>query len=310
MKSYWGTRLWIRISSLFGIAMVVFMLGGYFYLINQYQNGVRNKDLDSVIIKNANDLVQGPGILMLFLIWATVKTLVCNIGLIKFAGEEDSVFLANKWTLIVLSLSIGGFFAPWSMSRLPNVNVKATRNARVTIVKYMGFSWAISGLITSIVFAVLKTRFTGSNAVFTGDSSKYFALIVSINAVLFVINFIPFLMFNIKPASNILNAKEPGYKKYEIITTMYIFVVTIQLIVLIISACLRTLMDFLRAAEGQDAFERIFNVINAIFSLIYTIYLIKIITSTIKGLWRKEDYMIEIPVYNKLNNYNKNKGIK
>ena len=307
MKSYWGTRLWIRISSLFGIIMVVFMLGGYFYLINQYNNGVRNKSLDSIIIKNANDLVSGPGILMLFLIWSTVKTLVCNIGLIKFAGEEDSVFLANKWTLIVLSLSIGGFFAPWSMSRLPNVNVKATRNARVTIVKYMGFAWALSGLLTSIIFVVLKTKLTGS---FTGNSSKYFTLIISINALLFVVNFIAFLIFNIKPAANILNAKEPGYKKYEMITTMYVFVITLQLIVLIISACLRTILDFLKAAEGQDAFERIFNVINAIFSLVYTIYLIKIITSTIKGLWRKEDYMVEIPIYNKLDAYNKNKGIK
>ena len=286
--SFTMTRLWIKISSYFGIFVVSLLAFLYFY--TAYRIGHKEgKNPGGLIVTSFKDLTSSQILLFIGLILTTLSTIVCNIGLIRYASLPDNQFLANKWSLAVLSLSIGGFLAPWFLIHLPNVDTKATKNARVTIVKYMGTSWYLGCLFAGLGLIILKTLVPVGNRTWASNGPAIFwgvtGGLLALGSILVAIT-VPFYGDRVE---HIIATKSSGYRYYQTVATIFTFIVTIMLVISIITAILRVLSEFSRAFQAQNGIETFFLVISALLQAVYTAFLIYMIIAVIKGLWQSTD---------------------
>ncbi len=284
-----GVRLWLKISSYFGILMMIILVGVYFYGVTKANSpGGVSQAVSAAVVTSYKDLGSIKVLLFIFLIWSSVKTLVCNIGLIRYASAPDEEFIANKWALAVLSLSIGGFLAPFFLTHLPNTETKATKNARTTIVRYMGLSWALAGIVTLIAMFILKSMIPAANHDWTSGQEKNFYVAIGCLAGLGVLAGLTCAPFFSKNVANTIKTRSEGYHFYNLIMTGYVVIVTIELIALLCYAIFNTFVSIARAINSQNGFEAFFNILSAILNIVYTIYLMRIITAVIRGLWARE----------------------
>ncbi|GAA6237933.1 MAG: hypothetical protein SPLM_00580 [Spiroplasma phoeniceum] len=300
-RNFGFTRFWIVLSSIVGIAGMAITGGAYFYYLGRYNNGTFPGDINAAntwLMNSYADLTSVKVVLLLVVIFSFFTTIICNIGLIRYAiSSTDAELCANKWSLAVLSLSIGGFFAPFALTWLPDTDVKATKNARVVIVRYLGTAWLVSALASIIAIMIFYNKATDKTWV--GDSKQNFAIMMGVLAVVSVLSliFVPGFYSN-KVVANMM--AETSYGKWlRFVSTVYTILVTIMLVIQIITALLKLIEPFGRIFQkGQNGLAIFANILNFTATLIGTIFMIYLITKVIKGLWRREDgYMINIPQY-------------
>ncbi|WP_338956135.1 hypothetical protein [Spiroplasma endosymbiont of Polydrusus cervinus] len=294
-------RFWIVLSSIVGIVGMTAAVGTYFYYLGQYNNGTFPGDLNvarSLLMNSYADLTSYKVLILLAVIFSLFTTIICNIGLIRYAiGSTDAELCANKWSLAVLSLSFGGFFAPFALTWLPDTDVKATKNARIVIVRYLGTAWLVSAL--ACIASVMIFYNKATDKVWVGDAKQNFAIMMGVLAVVSVLSliFVPGFYSN-KVVANMMT--ETSYGKWlRLVSTIYTVLVTIMLIIQIITALLKLIEAFGRMFQkGQDGLSIFVNILHFTSTLIGIFFMVYLITKVIKGLWRREDgYMINIPQY-------------
>ncbi len=300
-KNFGFTRFWIILSSIVGIVVMAIAGGSYFYYLSRYNNGTFPGDINAAnnwLMNSYADLTSVKVVLLLVVIFSFFTTIIFNIGLIRYAIiSNDSELCANKWSLAVLSLSIGGFFAPFALTWLPDTDVKATKNARVVIVRYLGTAWLVSALAS--IFAIMIFYNKATDKTWVGDSKQNFAIMMGFLSAFSVLSliFVPGF-YNNKVVANMM-AKTSYGKWLRFVSTVYTILVTIMLVIQIITALLKLIEAFGRIFQkGQNGLSIFANILNFTATLIGTIFMIYLITKVIKGLWRIEDgYMINIPQY-------------
>lgn len=300
-RNFGFTRFWIVLSSIVGIVGITIAAGAYFYLLGQYNNGTFNGDINTAnswLMNSYADLASYKVVILLVVIFSFFTTIICNIGLIRYAiGSNDAKLCANKWSLVVLSLSLGGFLAPFALTWLPDTDVKATKNARVVIVHYLGTAWLVSGLVSIAAIMIFYNKTT--TKVWVGDSQRNFAIMMGVLAAVSVISLILVPGFyNSRAIANMMAETSFG-KWLRFVSTVYTVIVTMMLIIQIITTLLKLIEAFGRLFQkGQDGLSIFANILNFTSTLIGTIFMVYLITKVIKGLWRREDgYMINIPQY-------------
>lgn len=300
-KNFGFIRFWIILSSVIGIIGITIAGGVYFYYLNRYNNGTFPGDIsiaDSWLINSYTDLTSFKIIILLAIIFSFFTTIICNIGLINYAINSTDIELCiNKWSLAILSLSIGGFFTPFALTWLPDVNVKSTKNVRIVIIRYLGTSWMISSIISIITIMIFYNKVTDKYWI---ENSKQnfltmmmFLTVISIFSLIFVPCF-----YNNKVVINMMS--ETYYGKWlRFVSTVYAVIVTLMLIIQIITSLLKFIESFYRIFQkGQDGLTIFTNILNISTSLIGTMFMIYLIIRVIKGLWKREDnYTINIPKY-------------
>ncbi|WHQ36654.1 hypothetical protein [Spiroplasma sp. SV19] len=300
-KNFGFTRFWIVLSSIVGIVGMSIAAGTYFYFLGQYNNGVLVGDINAAnswLMNSYADLTSYKVVILLVVIFSFFTTIICNIGLIRYAiSSNDAELCANKWSLAVLSLSLGGFLAPFALTWLPDTDVKATKNARVTIVRYLGTAWLVSALVSIAAIMIFYNKATVK--VWVGDSQRNFAIMMGVLAAVSVISliFVPGF-YSSRVVANMMAETSFG-KWLRFVSTIYTVLVTMMLIIQIITALLKLIEAFGRMFQkGQDGLSVFANILNFTTTLIGTIFMVYLITKVIKGLWRREDgYMINIPQY-------------
>ncbi|WP_425378249.1 hypothetical protein [Spiroplasma endosymbiont of Polydrusus pterygomalis] len=300
-RNFGFTRFWIVLSSIVGIVGMTAATGTYFYYLDQYNNGTFPGDLNvasSWLMNSYADLTSYKVVILLVVMFSFFTTIICNIGLIRYAiGSTDAELCANKWSLAVLSLSLGGFFAPFALTWLPDTDVKATKNARIVIVRYLGTAWLVSALAS--IVAVMTFYNKATNKVWVDDAKHNFAIMMGVLVVVSVLSliFVP-VFYSTKVIANMM--AETSYGKWlRFVSTIYTVLVTIMLIIQIITALLKLIEAFGRMFQkGQDGLSIFANILHFTSTLIGTIFMVYLITKVIKGLWRRENgYMINIPQY-------------
>ena len=290
-KNFKFVRFWVILSSIFGILLVSIAAGLYFYYtakVNQGDTSQAALQAKNIVISSYAQLTSTKIILFILLIWSLVKTLVCNIGLIHFAkNASDQEFLANKWSLAVLSLSIGGFFAPFMMTRLPNIQTNGTQNARITITKYFGASFCLSALATILGMFLLQNDIPSANRVWAANGQDIFYGVIGGMGGIALLAFITSAPFHSKNIVEQINTQQTGYKKYSIILTIYTVIATIELVLLLMASILRAFEAFARIGQNRGVMMFI-AIMNALFQLVATMFLMYIIITVIKGLWNKD----------------------
>ncbi|WP_053391172.1 hypothetical protein [Spiroplasma kunkelii] len=302
MKRNFGfTRFWIVLSSIVGIVGMAIAGGAYFYYLSRYNNGTFLGDINVAntwLMNSYADLTSVKIVLLLVVIFSFFTTIICNIGLIRYAiSSTDAELCVNKWSLSVLSLSIGGFFVPFALTWLPDTDVKATKNVRVVIVRYLGIAWLVSSLASIVAIMIFYNKATDKTWV--GDSKQNFTIMMGVLSVVSVLSliFVPWFYSN-KVVANMM--AETSYGKWlRFVSTVYTILVTIMLVIQIITALLKLIEVFGRIFQkGENGLAIFANILNFTATLIGTIFMIYLITKVIKGLWRREDgYMINIPQY-------------
>ncbi len=300
-RNFGFTRFWIVLSSIVGIVGITIAASAYFYFLGKYNNGTFVGDIDTAntwLMNSYADLASYKVVILLAVIFSFFTTIICNIGLIRYAiGSNDAELCANKWSLAVLSLSLGGFFAPFALTWLPDTDVKATKNARVVIVRYLGTAWLVSALVS--IAAVMIFYNSATNKVWVGDSQRNFAIMMGVLAAVSVISLILVPGFYSSRVVANMMAETSFGKWLRFVSTIYTVLVTIMLIIQIITALLKLIESFGRMFQkGQNGLSIFANILNFTSTLIGTIFMVYLITKVIKGLWRREDgYMINIPRY-------------
>lgn len=298
MKNFGFTRLWIKISSVFGIILMVILLGVYAYYENKYLTGGANQAKNSLLIRSYTDLGSISLIIPIILVWMLAKTVVCNIGLIRYANLSDEELCANKWALAVLSLSIGGFLAPFSLTWLPNANETATKNARTTIVRYMGISWAIGGVLTGIALLAIYAAIPSANKVWTGNSENIFTAIVAVVFILGALSFLMSFPFYGEKAEKALQTDTGAYKWFGFVTVVFCVIVTIELIIQMIWSLLKAL-EALARIGNSSGIGRILAIFYAFAQLVSTMFMIYLISKVIHGLWTNKGRTVTFNRYDR-----------
>ncbi|AOX43768.1 hypothetical protein S100390_v1c04250 [Spiroplasma sp. NBRC 100390] len=300
-RNFGFTRFWIVLSSIVGIVGITIAASAYFYFLGKYNNGTFVGDIDTAntwLMNSYADLASYKVVILLAVIFSFFTTIICNIGLIRYAiASNDAELCANKWSLAVLSLSLGGFFAPFALTWLPDTDVKATKNARVVIVRYLGTAWLVSALVS--IAAVMIFYNSATNKVWVGDSQRNFAIMMGVLAAVSVISLILVPGFYSSRVVANMMAETSFGKWLRFVSTIYTVLVTIMLIIQIITALLKLIEAFGRMFQkGQNGLSIFANILNFTSTLIGTIFMVYLITKVIKGLWRREDgYMVNIPQY-------------
>lgn len=304
-KNFRFTRFWIVLLSIIGMLGTTAASGAYFYYLSRYNDGTFTGNIDTGnywLMNSYTDLARYKVVILLSVIFLFFTTIICNIGLIFYAiNSTDIELCANKWSLSVLSLSIGGFFTPFILTWLPDTDVKATKNSRVVIVRYLGTAWLVSLLVSIAAVLIFYNKATIKEWV--GNTQQNFSIMMGVLAVLSILSliFVPGF-YNNKVVANMM-AKTYFGKWLRFVSTIYTILVTIMLIIQIITALLKLIEVFIRMFQkGQDGLSFFANILNFTSTLIGTIFMIYLITKVIKGLWRREDgYMINIPQYKTTN---------
>ncbi|WP_374696788.1 hypothetical protein [Spiroplasma endosymbiont of Polydrusus formosus] len=300
-RNYGFTRFWIVLSSIVGVVGMTASAGTYFYYLGQYNNGTFFGDINmasSWLMNSYADLTSYKVVILLAIMFSFFTTIICNIGLIRYAiGSDDAELCANKWSLTVLSLSLGGFFVPFALTWLPDTDVKATKNARIVIVRYLGTAWLASALASIVAVMIFYNK--AVDKVWVGDGKQNFAIMMGVLVVVSVLSliFVPCFYSN-KVVANMMAETSYG-KLLRFVSTIYTVLVTIMLIIQIITALLKLIEAFgFMFQKRQDGLSIFTNILHFTSTLIGTIFMVYIITKVIKGLWRREDgYMINIPQY-------------
>ncbi|AHF61089.1 hypothetical protein P344_04000 [Spiroplasma mirum ATCC 29335] len=308
-KSFGFTRFWIIFSSIFGIIGVVIMSIAYFYYLDKFNNGTLNNvdpNTAEIFLMNSYSYLGSFKVILLIAIMFTLfSTIICNIGLIRYAAKStDEELCANKWSLAVLSLSLGGFFAPFALTWLPDTDVKATKNARVTIVRYLGTSWLLGAIFSIVAIMVFYARANDHSWTKVGDyypanPKQVFTAVIAVLAVASALSllFVPWF-YNQNTVAHMIAETSLG-KWYRFISTLYTVIVTMLLIIQIITAVLKLIEIFTSIFQNnQGAGSSFISIMRFTMSLISTMFMIYLIVKVIAGLWKRSDnYMISIPQY-------------
>lgn len=284
-QNFGYVRFWLIVSSVFGMALMTLLVGVYFY----YSNKVWRGNASSNLFINSYAKLSGPDLaLLIFLIWTVVKTFVFNFGLIKYARSADSYFVANKWTLAVLSLSLGGFWAPLLLTRLPNADTNATQNARITIVRYFGTSFYIAAISTILIMLIVQTQIPVANRVWIGNGKAVFYGVIGAMAGFALINMAATAPFYGTKVEKMFAARSEGYRKYWNIAIIFTVIATVQLVFVMIAAFLRLLAVMSEMAQQRSPLGIVFGILNIGIQIAYTVFICTLIVHTISGLWRSD----------------------
>ena len=297
MKNFRFTRFWIKLSSVFGIVMMVLLLAVYSYYENRYLNS-NNPAKNDLLIRSYADLGSISVIIPIILVWMLAKTVVCNVGLIRYANLSDEELCANKWALAVLSLSLGGFFAPFALTWLPNANETATKNARTTIVRYMGISWAIGGALTGIALLAIWGAIPSTQQKWTGNSQSIFSAAVAVVFALGALSLLLSFPFYGTKAEKAIQTETGAFKWFNFVTVAFCVIVTIELVIQIIVSLLKALEAFARIGNSSGV-GRIFAIIYAFAQLVSTMFMIYLISRVIHGLWTNQGRTMTINRYDR-----------
>ncbi|WP_342252497.1 hypothetical protein [Spiroplasma endosymbiont of Amphibalanus improvisus] len=286
-----GVKMMVRIAAGFGIIMMLFVL---IFYVNLLTGGSSWTNDGLLRFETMDDLFSYRLAIILLLIWSTVNTLICNTAVIMYSMKDDATFIANKWTLAVLSISIGGMFTPFILIKLPNTPTSATKNARGTIVKVFGLSWAVSSIISIATIGGIYGSL--SDQTFVGNQMNIFITLMTVFGVLALVNALSSSLFFLDYGNKQLAAGEKGNGFVKAIAVVYTSIITVNLALQFLSSLFSMFSGFNR---GNNAFANFFN---GMFQLTRSLFMMFLIFQVIKGLWVDRGNQMKFDTYSKWNN--------
>lgn len=279
-----STRLWIKIANILGTIMAIIGIGFYYSYAFDKQNKVGVSDDVAKLLHI--DLNSIPSIIFMVIVnFVFMSSIIFCVALVHFvstASDED--LIANKWAVAVLSLTVGGFLTPFLLTRLPNVEVKATRNARTTISKWFGFAGLMASIMSGVIIAVQWI----SNKP-EADNLQTNTILIAILATIAAFTLISCLVFFRKDTDEKIANNEGVGQFAKVLSIVYTIVATIILILQLIYMVLKIVAIFqdMFSSEG-NAFMKILNVIASGFQIAMTVWTMTIIIQVIGGIWKKD----------------------
>lgn len=280
-----STRLWIKIANILGAIMSIIGIGIYYYYAFDINKSASTSD--NILVKSFQiNLNKIPSIIiMVFANFLFMSSIIFSIALVHFVSTaSDDDLIANKWTLAALSLTASGFLTPFLLTRLPNVEVKATRNARATISKWFG----LAGLMASVMSGIIIGVYWLNNKP-DAESLKMNTILIASLAAISAFTLISCLVFFRKDTDEKMANNEGIGQFAKALSIMYTIVATILLILQLIYMVLKIVSIFseMFSSEG-NAFARFLNIIGSGFQIAMTIWTMTIIIQVIGGIWKKD----------------------
>ncbi|ATZ18589.1 hypothetical protein ESOMN_v1c02050 [Williamsoniiplasma somnilux] len=286
-------RTWIYFAQILGTVLAVISIFAWFYYADDILAGISGSaNLGIFALATA---------LVAYIAWKTIYTAFVICLFVK--NNDDQTILANKFVLISMSLTLGGFFTPFVLSSMPNINSKSTMNPRVFISKQLGMTLLVGTVIAAIAYF---TTIAGKNAAIVFDSTT-FGTINTVVTILIALGFAfgasSVLLFWSKDANT--KYQESGLMK--VIGVVWTVIMTVELVFIWILALIRLIgavLDVFRTLASDDGgFFKIFYFLlalaNLMFTLLFTIFIMRMVGETMAGLWKK-DQVIEYNIYEKL----------
>ncbi|KNG79666.1 hypothetical protein [Mycoplasma sp. HU2014] len=240
-------------------------------------------------------------------LWRTISTAFVIVRFLKQATNEQIV--SNRYILASLSLNLGGFFTPWLLTSLPNIETNST-------IKPKWFLSRVFSVITLVGFAILLValllqlnKVTGGNisSAFNKTNPYYSITIVLIFiSVLFILVGVPSIaLYYNKNSEEQFEDDTSTSTTMRIFAYFYLVVTTIELFIVMWLCLLRLVGGFSRLINafdndgGINPFAVLFALIYIIFQITYVLFLWRMIVEVIKGIW-KRDGIIKLSIYDKL----------
>ncbi|AEM68600.1 hypothetical protein [Mycoplasma putrefaciens] len=299
-SDYRDHRQWVVIAQIFGTFFgVLGLIIGIYYL--------EQIDYNRLQLEQKTWLAIGYAAIAHSL-WRAIATAYIIIRFARTSTDDELV--ANRYVLSALSLNIGGFLTPWLLTSLPNRSTQSTINskwflARVfSVLTTVGFAIFLGVLVWQLNRATggtIANAFNQSNA--AKDSLLGFVIVAGVFVVIGLLTII--LYFN-KNSKERFEGDTFTASIMKFFAYFYIIITTIELIILMIVSIIRMLGNIARTlsrmfnSQGIQAFLIfIFGMLNIFLQVWYVIYLQIMISSTIRGIWRR-DGIVSIKYYDKL----------
>ncbi|AXK51362.1 hypothetical protein [Spiroplasma alleghenense] len=220
-----------------------------------------------------------------FLFYSLWKTIYFGMTIIKFVKtKSDEDIIANRFMLAVYSLTLGGFLTPWMLTKIPNVDSNSTLNPRNEIAKVYTKNYVIGGSIFIASYFAIAAALK-VNVFATQDAQLASYIFLGITGAAIALGLVGGIFFWKKNSAEAY--EKSGFMKF--IAGIFIFIVTLELILKIISAILTIIDAIADIARSNDRnFLMKFLIwMNSLITIMYSIFLIKICWATIKGIWSK-----------------------
>ncbi|UWD34735.1 hypothetical protein NX779_02875 [Mycoplasma cottewii] len=244
--------------------------------------------------------------ILAYSLWRTIATAFVIVRFLKLATNEQVV--SNRYILASLSLNLGGFFTPWLLTSLPNIETNSTIKPKWFLSRVFSVISLVGStiLLSTLVWQLHKVTNGDILSAFNSTNEYYIPTVVLICiAILFILIGIPtIILYYNKNSKERFEGDTSTGTAMRIFAYFYLVVTTVELIIFMCLSLLRLLGGFIRLLDSFDR-DRI-NPIKLIFALIYilmqfmyVLFLLRMIAQTIKGIW-KRDGVVKITIYDKL----------
>ncbi len=288
---YYTLRFWAKIVIYLTLSIMLFGAISYFYDFFKYASSKSSENTqlqNTIFFSNTNDLFSTKIVLFIFIIFSIIKSLIFSIKLIKNLNNlSDEELEKNKWILAYFSLSLGGILVPILFSRIISENNKSTFYSKKIIGKY----YSIVGLIASIatIGMILVSYFVLPKGNITNTTSKNEIIIFSSLTIIALLSSITTLIFTNKDLNYHLESKTSLGKIANFISYIFLIIATIELIIRMLVAIVRIIEAFRNIFASRNFLVQMLEVIISGFIITSMVYLIIVIWSVIKGLWKGQN---------------------
>ncbi|WP_031542079.1 hypothetical protein [Mesoplasma photuris] len=242
--------------------------------------------------------------LVSFEVFILFKTIASGVAIYKFMKDNsDDDILNNKFVLAALSLNVGGFFTPFILSSLPNVDTRSNINPRYYLTRVLGIISLGGGI--SMLAALFLVTLTGAESITVSqmmdtNNSVAGVITVAFAGLMIFIGTLSASMFFTKNSNNIFEGNTFLSKIMNAVSIIFLVMATIELIWLIFIAVIRLLGaigNMIRAITTDgNAFVKLFAMMFALFNLTITIYyvtyIMRMAVQCISGIWTKNKEVV------------------
>ncbi len=303
-----GFKWLVRIGIVFAVIVHVFLLASLMSLFILKQNSslwnIFGKYTDPNLLYTS-----GYFALIIWISFSLSKTILFGQKLLKLVNSPnvDEKLLNDKWSFILLGLSLGGLLIPIAIRRMvPNLETKGTINSKQFIGKNFSLAWLYGSALSIIL--LLTFTFLGNISALTNSSS--IAILVSSMILLlsvFAFSIVAFKIFNKENIQEEMKQKTQLGKIANVFSWVFLIVVTIELMINILISILhiiQSLAQMLNSLRTNSGISIIFSLFRVFYEIIYismTIYLIQIIIETIRSLWRAQLNNDGVVIFKRIN---------
>lgn len=283
-------RGWLIFAQFTGTILSVIGLMTFIYYTKNISNSLSSNDTTG---KSLFALILS---ILVYFVWRSIYT---SWVIVRFAkNSTDEELCANRYIISALSLGVGGLFTPFLMTQFPNMTTTSTMKPRYFLSKIMGICLLIGSPIFAITY-FLSNLFSINRISMLFDISQtsgFISVVVLVASVLFFLfGLITTSLFNKKETLDEFENHNIS-PSLKVISTIWMVILTIELLVVILMAIVRLMGAFLELFKSLERNSGIFMFVFGLFNLMitfsYVMMVVYVTKRTMLGLWANDGVVV------------------